>query len=224
MTATPNATTATATLTRIRLNRRSTTVRRDLSDATQLHKTVMRLAPDHLGASPRQKAGLLFRLEPATDHTPPTLLIQSHHMPDLTRLPDTYGTAETRNLAPMFHALTPGQRVRYRITANASASRLAPEDRHPGSKKRGIVTPLHGEQALTWWHRRATAAGLTVITADATPVRFPRRSKEPGPLHALTRFDGTATVSDPEELSHAVLHGIGRGKPYGAGLLSLAPA
>lgn len=222
MTATQDTTTA--TLTRICLNHRSTTVRRDLADATQLHKTVMRLAPDHLGDSPRQKAGLLFRLEPATDHTPPTLLIQSHQMPDLTRLPDTYGIAETLDLAPMFHALTPGRRVRYRITANASASRLAPQDRHPGSKKRGTVTPLHGEQALTWWQRRATAAGLTVTTTDATPVRFPRRSKEPGPLHALTRFDGTATVSNPEQLRHALLHGIGRGKPYGAGLLSLAPA
>ncbi|MFF1932886.1 type I-E CRISPR-associated protein Cas6/Cse3/CasE [Streptomyces sp. NPDC058228] len=222
MTATQDTTTA--TLTRIRLNHRSTTVRRDLADATQLHKTVMRLAPDHLGDSPRQKAGLLFRLEPATDHTPPTLLIQSHQMPDLTRLPDTYGIAETLDLAPMFHALTPGRHVRYRITANASASRLAPQDRHPGSKKRGTVTPLHGEQALTWWQRRATAAGLTVTTTDATPVRFPRRSKEPGPLHALTRFDGTATVSNPEQLRHALLHGIGRGKPYGAGLLSLAPA
>ncbi|MFB9539716.1 MULTISPECIES: type I-E CRISPR-associated protein Cas6/Cse3/CasE [Streptomyces] len=30
-------------------------------------------------------------------------------------------------------------------------------------------------------------------------------------------------VTDPNALEGAVIHGIGRGKPYGAGLLSLAP-
>lgn len=42
--------------------------------------------------------------------------------------------------------------------------------------------------------------------------------------HSLVRYDGTATVTDPDALRAAVLAGIGRGKPYGAGLLSLAPA
>ncbi len=42
--------------------------------------------------------------------------------------------------------------------------------------------------------------------------------------HSLIRYDGTATVTDPTALTQAVLTGIGRGKPYGAGLLSLAPA
>ncbi|MFS8202560.1 type I-E CRISPR-associated protein Cas6/Cse3/CasE [Streptomyces sp. CWNU-52B] len=42
--------------------------------------------------------------------------------------------------------------------------------------------------------------------------------------HQLTRFDGQATITDPDQLRHALLHGIGRAKAYGAGLLSLAPA
>ncbi|MFI2633005.1 type I-E CRISPR-associated protein Cas6/Cse3/CasE [Streptomyces collinus] len=42
--------------------------------------------------------------------------------------------------------------------------------------------------------------------------------------HSLLRYDGTATVTDPDTLTAAMVHGVGRGKPYGAGLLSLAPA
>lgn len=42
--------------------------------------------------------------------------------------------------------------------------------------------------------------------------------------HHLTRYDGTATITDPDALTHALLTGIGRAKPYGAGLLSLALA
>ncbi|MER5348035.1 type I-E CRISPR-associated protein Cas6/Cse3/CasE [Streptomyces mirabilis] len=226
--------TTTATLTRIRLNRRSRAVRRDLTDTVGLHKTVMLLAPDALGEHPRQKAGLLFRLEDATDDTPPTLLIQSHQPPDLTRLPQRYGSAETRALHPMFQALTPGRAVRYRITANASAVRRVLDDHQAVDHKHGRkVVALYGDDALAWWQRRAHQAGLALTTTDATPARFrrPRPASEPGdadhapgPLHVLTRFDGLATITDPDRLRHALLAGIGRGKPYGAGLLSLAPA
>ncbi|SDP62717.1 CRISPR system Cascade subunit CasE [Streptomyces sp. cf386] len=239
MTSTPAETLATtATLTRIRLNRRSKTVRRDLTDTIRLHKTVMLLVPDGLGKHPRQKAGLLFRLEDATDDTPPTLLIQSHQPPDLTRLPQDYGSAETRALHPMFQALDPGRAVRYRITANASAVRRALDNHQPVDNKNGRkVIALYGDDALAWWQRRAHQAGLALTTTDTTPARFRRPRKRPntatepgetnpapGAQHALTRFDGLATITEPDRLRHALLTGIGRGKPYGAGLLSLAPA
>jgi CRISPR system Cascade subunit CasE len=236
VTSTPTAALATtATLTRIRLNRRSPAARRDLADAVSLHKSVMLLAPDDLGANPRQQAGLLFRLEDATDDTPPTLLVQSHQPPDLSRLPHHYGSAETRPLHPMFQALTAGRAVRYRITANASAARRVLDDHHPVDNKHGRkIVALYGDDAFAWWQRRAHQAGLTLATTDSAPARFPRarrradkpgeQAHSPGPMHALTRFDGLATITDPHQLSHALLTGIGRGKPYGAGLLTLAPA
>ena len=40
--------------------------------------------------------------------------------------------------------------------------------------------------------------------------------------HAVVRFDGIGVVTDPDALRAAVLTGIGRGKSYGCGLLSLA--
>lgn len=232
LTATPATT---ATLTRIRLNRRSSLARRDLADAVSLHKSVMLLAPDNLGGNPRQQAGLLFRLEDATDDTPPTLLVQSHQPPDLTRLPHHYGAAETRPLHPMFQALTPGRPVRYRITANASAARRVLDDHQPVDNKHGKkIVALYGDDALAWWQRRAQQAGLALATTDITPACFPRKRRHPaaksgeqapspGPVHVLTRFDGLATITNPDQLRHALLTGIGRGKPYGAGLLTLAP-
>lgn len=205
--------TATATLTRILLNRNTPAVRRDLADSTELHKTVMRLLPDHLGDQPRQQGGLLFRLEPHTRR--PALLVQTLHQPRLDQLPANYGTAQTRDLTRMFHTLTPGSRVRYRITAN-------PSRRDP---KRRNVIPLHGDAALSWWHRRATQAGLDIHHVEAERRRFQAHTWQAGhPYHALTQFDGTATITDPAALTRALLTGIGKGKAYGAGLLSLAPA
>ncbi|MGW7521144.1 type I-E CRISPR-associated protein Cas6/Cse3/CasE [Streptomyces sp. NPDC054796] len=233
MTATPAHPAAihrTATLTRIRLNTRSRAVRRDLANPGSLHKTVMTLAPDALGDQPRRQAGLLFRLEHATPTTPLHLLVQSHQPPDLTRLPPTYGTSETRDLAPMFQALTARRRVRYRITANPCVRRKIPAtDPLAAAATRYTAVPLQGDDALAWWQRKATLAGLALEAATLTPhpaSRHPITSeKTPGTFrYALTRFDGTATVTDPDALRHALLAGVGRGKSYGAGLLSLAPA
>ena len=216
-----------ATLTRITLNLRSHAARTDLGDVLLLHKTLMRLVPDHLGDQPRRRAGLLFRLdEEAAD---PVLLVQTADRPLLHALPARYGSHEQRDLTAMHHALTAGLPVRYRITAAPTVRPIATATPHPVTgKRRGRPRPLFGADALAWWHRQATGAGLDLHTATAT-ARTMRRNlntdpPQPHPRIALARFDGTATVTDPAALLDALSTGIGRGKPYGAGLLTLAPA
>ncbi|WP_377271636.1 type I-E CRISPR-associated protein Cas6/Cse3/CasE [Peterkaempfera sp. SMS 1(5)a] len=212
----------TATLTRILLNPRSTAVRRDLVDADGLHKTVMRLAPDGIGDSARQQAGILFRLD--RTQTGEVLLVQSLLPPDLRHLPADYGQIDTRDLGPMLKAFTTGLQVRYRIAANAS-KRIRPSEQEMASgRKHGRVIPLTGEEATTWWQRKSADAGLAVHSVVASPLPAARGRGNSAPRHALTRFDGLATITDPHALTTAVLAGIGKGKPYGAGLLSLAPA
>lgn len=205
---------------RIRLNPHSRDVQRDLRDATQLHRTVMRMVPDGLGDAPRQRAGLLYRLD-ETD-TSSTLLVQATVL-DPARLPTGYGQAEVKSLAPMFTALRKGLGVRFRIVLNpVKRERLTLEEKG----KRGRIVPLSGADADQWWLRRATEAGLDLHVLTPTtlePVR-PRGRDAPRMRHSLLRYDGTATVTDPDAVRAAVVHGIGRGKPYGAGLLSLAPA
>ncbi|MFE9558410.1 type I-E CRISPR-associated protein Cas6/Cse3/CasE [Streptomyces sp. NPDC006692] len=210
-----------ATLARIRLNPHSRDVQRDLRDATQMHKTLMRLLPDGLGPSPRHAGGLLFRLD-QTDHAT-TVLVQAAHTIDPARLPTDYGTIELKDLTPMFTALRPGLGVRYRITVNPSKTQRLPLEQK-GS--RGKIIALTGPDADHWWQQRATAAGLHLNTLAPTPLDSVRpRGKDARPMrHHLTRYDGTATVTDPDALIHALLTGIGRAKPYGAGLLSLALA
>ncbi|MFJ4188957.1 type I-E CRISPR-associated protein Cas6/Cse3/CasE [Kitasatospora sp. NPDC089509] len=208
------------TLTLIRLNLRHNAARADLRAADSLHKTLMRLIPGRSGPSPRKAAGLLFRLD--EDDTP-CLLVQTAVRPDLTALPDGYGTYATKDLTPMLRALTPGLPVHYRITANPIVHRMSEHVRN-GTAKRGTLTALHGDDALAWWHRKAAHAGLGLRTANATRRRFRRDYDTPGPHHALTQFDGTALITDPGLLHTALTDGIGRGKAYGAGLLTLAPA
>ena len=153
--------------------------------------------------------------------------MQSTHEPDLSLLPDGYGVARSRSLDLLLDALRPGLIVQYRCVASAV--------RKPGETTRKLyqlpaVVPLTGAAADEWWLRQADAAGLRPLshhsqTLDA--VRGQRGKQGPAAQqrirHARTQFDGTAAITESEQLKSKILQGIGRGKPYGCGLLSIAP-
>jgi CRISPR system Cascade subunit CasE len=206
-------------LTRIVLDTRNRAVRADLRDAVKLHKRVMMLVPDDLGAQARANTGILFRLEEG--RAAASLLVQAKHRPDPTRLPSGYGTAAVKALDPLLDGLSTGMPVHYRIAANPS-KRLAKAD---ASHKAKQVIPLSGTAAEEWWARKAVESGLTLSTLLATAISPARGENGPGgPIrHSITRFDGIAVIANPDLVRTAILDGIGRGKSYGCGLLSLAP-
>jgi CRISPR system Cascade subunit CasE len=200
-------------LIRIALDLRNRTARQDLRDIAAVHRRVMSLMPDGIGPQPRHQAGTLFRID-QTD-SGPVMLVQAALRPDPGRLPEGYGTINTRDLTPLVAALRPGMLVHYRIAANAS-KRVWKGD------QAGKVVALSGADAEDWWQRKAKAHGLSLLTlhADAQPTARGRSSEV---RHAVTRFDGRAVVRDVDLVRSAVLSGIGRGKSFGCGLLSLAP-
>ncbi len=207
-------------LARIGLDLRNRSARSDIGNAVDLHQRVMTLAPDGLGPQARRQAGVLFRL----DHTTrgPALLVQTTQAPNTHRLPPEYGTVETRDITPLLDALQPGLPVHYRIAANAS-KRLSKDNGHHRARQ---IVPLDGTEAEDWWHRKAETHGLRLLSARADPLP-PARGSRPNTgtfRHAITRFEGQAIVLDGDLLRDAVAGGIGRGKSFGCGLLSLAPA
>ncbi|MBW4717333.1 type I-E CRISPR-associated protein Cas6/Cse3/CasE [Saccharothrix obliqua] len=209
--------TATATLTRLRLNPHHHGATADLANAHRMHRRLMSLFPDDLGDKAREQAGLLYRVEHDRHHV--TILAQSVMRPDTTRLPDDYATVDTTDLDPLLDLLDHDTPVRYRIDANAVAIKTT--DNHKARRW------LHGDEALAWWQRRATAAGLTLVSAALVRETLTYASSTPkkrGTPHGTSRFEGLATVTDPDAVRHATLNGIGRARSYGCGLLSLAPA
>jgi len=93
-----------------------------------------------------------------------------------------------------------------------------------GMPARTTTTPVRAESSES--HPAAAAAPGT---ADASPTAAAvgRRGRGgEGRVHirqVQTRFDGIAVVQNPALLRERIRTGIGRGKAYGCGLLTLAP-
>lgn len=205
-------------LTRITPSPRSAEARSDLATAGNLHRRLMRLLPpEDLGDSPRQAAGLLFRVDESRSGT--TVLVQSTRKLDPSRLPSGYGGVEHRELTPLLDALATGQHVRYRIAAS-------PTKRTGRSTQRGLkeaTIPLRGPDAEAWWASRARDNGLepqTLVAHDRQDAVDHSRGRRI--RHTAVLFQGVATVTDTAVAREAVYRGIGRGKSHGCGLLSLA--
>ncbi|MFI6151394.1 type I-E CRISPR-associated protein Cas6/Cse3/CasE [Kitasatospora sp. NPDC051170] len=209
-------------LTRIIPDQRHPAVHRDSADAVNLHHRIMSLFPDDVPSTePRRHLGILFRTE--TGREGERILLQSNRRPDLTQLPAGYGPAATKPLTPLLDALRKGLPVRYRIAANAV--------RKPGATTRALynlpdVVPLNGRNADEWWTRQAETSGLTLTTLHSIPLDAATGDHHQNRQrihHARTLFEGTAHITDPDLLRTRIHEGIGRGKAYGCGMLSIAP-
>jgi CRISPR system Cascade subunit CasE len=214
------------TLIQLVLNTRQRDVHRDLDDANRMHQRVMSLLPDNLGDAARAATNTLYRLE--TTHAGARLLVQtSADTITFDRLPDGYivstGTVE---LTPLLNRLTAGMLIRYSITTNPI--------KNVGGRKetgqRGKRVPLTDlDDIRTWWHNQAARAGLD-ITGHPTIIDVVRSitgAREGGPSarirHHAATIEGTAAITDASLARDAILAGVGRGKPYGLGLLTAVP-
>jgi CRISPR system Cascade subunit CasE len=187
----------------------------------------------------RERFGILYRLEidERTGKGKPTLLVQSVARPDWTRLGGVGlladGTAPAvEEISGAYAAISPNTRLRFRLRANPIRRVNCS---HAGSDPlAGKRVELRDEEAQrVWLDRKGAQCGFVVIGVQVRPgdalggKQRGSRSEDGSPrtlTFATVTFDGVLEVRNAELLRTALREGIGSGKAYGFGLLSLAPA
>ncbi|MEV8634881.1 type I-E CRISPR-associated protein Cas6/Cse3/CasE [Streptosporangium sp. NPDC051023] len=234
-------------LTRFRVNTARTGARRLLSSPQRLHAAVMSSfaeIPLPGGDGPR----VLWRLD--RDSAAETFLyVVSVAEPDLTHLveqagwPQT-GRWDTRDYGPFLSRLAKGDLWAFRLTANPvhSIRRTAGEP----TKVTAHVGPRHQSG---WLLRRQEEAGFRVVerpqerrllpegdryaltpkgdryelaVRDQRQLSFHKAGQRQLVTLTAVTFDGWLEVTDPDALRRMLTHGLGRGKAYGCGLMTLA--
>ncbi|MEU7874301.1 type I-E CRISPR-associated protein Cas6/Cse3/CasE [Dactylosporangium sp. NPDC049140] len=180
----------------------------------------------------RPGARALWRLDTTAGGTVHLYLV-SPGAPDLAHLVEQAGgrdTAEawtTRPYDGLLTSLQPGQRWAFRLTANPSHSgRKTPE-----SKDTQRFGRLRAGEQVQWLLDRTARCGFTVAAQrDGAPnLALHRRQtltfKRGMHTVSLTTatYDGVLEVADAAAFRQALTGGIGHGKAYGCGLLTIAP-
>lgn len=198
-------------LTRLLLDPRSAQARRDLADPYEMHRTLARVfAKDDRHAPPR----FLWRFESSGAWSDPVVLVQSAHAADWSRLDSVLGylqrPADTK-VVSMERLLQPAARYRFRLLANPTVTR--------DGKRHGLVTE---DTQLGWLARQGERCGFRVDAALVTSSDVLNSSKG-GSRISLQRtcFEGVLQLLDVDKMAVVLQDGIGPGKAFGCGLLSL---
>lgn len=215
-------------LSRLRVDPWNSKVHRDLADAEQLHRTVMRGFPQHDGRDARAAFGVLFRVEAQGPES--VVLVQSAMTPAWEKLPEGYLLGhEVKPLDAFVEAIEDGRHLRFRLLANPTrkvADGSKAEGSGYNSRRKAI---LDEDDRHGWLLRRAELAGFEFAgTGPQGGVRQERRpplgrgGKSRQGLHVRPAlFEGLLRVGDAERFREALVAGIGPAKAYGCGLLSV---
>lgn len=235
-------------LSRVILDPLRRSVRRDLADCYQLHRTLLRAfppVPD--GVSAREHVGLLYRAEPYARHQRLIrVLVQSTQAPDWTLLPQDYcaptpddrPNPALRTIDDEYEHITVGMRLMFRLRANPTR-RVSTKSVHDDACWHGKRVELRQEQAqLAWLARKGQDGGFRLLHVQAQPdvqeVHMSNLEKVRGwrpkaedhramPLHfGAVLFEGRLEVTDSDRFRSTLRIGVGSGKAFGFGLLSIA--
>lgn len=178
-------------------------------------------------------SGFLFRIDPLPGGRA-MILVQSAAWPDWDY---AFQNAHLLAAPPQRKSfnlnLTRGQSLRFRLVANPtrrlSKHSLEADGQPIKEKWIGKRVPVRVDQLFEWLARQAEPAGFSV-EKDSTIVQpgyiyVNKKKKQDGNGHRLrsVRYDGILQVTDPARLQETIIQGIGPGKAFGFGLLSLAP-
>lgn len=229
-------------LTRFVLDPMHPQVQRDLSDCHTFHQRIMQAFPTARGESPRAEFGLLYRIELSSGRRPEAiLLLQSEHRGDWDTLPPGYLAGDLSNINPavkevgqMYDGINPGDRFRFRLRANPTRRVFKPRKGDHDAMIGKRVQLFTDEERTIWMERKGTQGGfavdvdsLAIHHGDAFgPRQYGTRgngSNRSSLTFEATVFEGVLTVTDAATFQTTLRTGIGSGKAYGFGLLSIAP-
>lgn len=222
-------------LSRLILNPRSRAVQRDLADIQEQHRTLMTaFPPAPAGQAAREAYGVLYRLEEDRRRGRLTLLVQSLVLPDWSRLPSDYLLADTSEENPavkevghIYQAITAGAVFAFRLRANPTR-KIDTKSGPDGRRRHGRRVELVREaDQIAWLQRQGQERGFALLSVRVSGLNKNQGHRRAGAARltlASLVFEGLLRVTDPQQfLVRALCQGIGPGKAYGCGLLSLAP-
>lgn len=227
-------------LSRLVLDPTQRQVQRDLADCYAMHQRVLSAFPDAIAiGDARELLGVLYRVELRRDGAP-LVLVQSRVAPDWSRLPSGYlllllaEPPAVKRIDAAYAAIQAGMTFVFRLRANP-VKRISQHNTTQDERWRGKRVELRREEdQIAWLARKGEAGGFTLLTVRTQPDLRDVRTAASAVTHGRRPHTGRLTfgavvleghlrVTNPDAFRATLETGIGSGKAFGFGLLSVAP-
>ena len=206
-------------LTQMRLDMNNRRTLSALSAPSKIHGAVE-------SAFPGERQRNLWRIDSRGGQN--YLLILSGEKPDLSKAAEQFApqgeTWQTKDYTPLLDRIQPGSRWQFRLCANPTYSVPA------GPGQRGRVCAHSTQQhQMEWLKRQSRRYGFT-LPEDAFGVtksvwyRFKKGTTGKNVTFLAVTYEGILEVNDPEAFRQMLCSGMGHGKAYGAGLMTIVRA
>ena len=173
-------------------------------------------------AFPGERRRRLWRLDQLGDRL--YLMILSEDKPELLSVVEQFGTGEpgkTKDYDSLLERVVPGSVWRFRLAANPTISKALADKPSERGKVQAHSTPEFQEK---WLRDRAEKHGFSLKYVQVTASKWLRfqKGRQGRPVTLLSVvYEGVLEVTDPLLFRRALTEGIGRGKAYGQGLLTV---
>jgi CRISPR system Cascade subunit CasE len=206
-------------LSRLLLDPRSRQLRKELANRYELHRTLLSPYPEMT----REEIGLLYRIEqPDQDQMHPIqILVQTQMVPlwekiDQSRLPIQEAVTKVYQPTPR-----QGEKYHFRLVGNPTIRR-----REGDFSGKRVELRLMEEQ-YHWIEQKSARCGFSVLSLEISDLGKIISNKLDGQKRQVITqqavlFQGSLEVINSALFLNAISKGIGSGKGFGFGLLSIA--
>lgn len=197
-------------LSQLKIDPRGSDARRDIADAYEMHRTLSRAFVEDDVSKPSRFG---WRVE-FSGMGNAMVLINSEIEPDWTYLKNSPGYLAQD---PQVRQWNPSQKIseeqilRFKIVANPVVKREG--------KRLGLFSE---EDQIAWLDRKAKAHGFSIASVLVTDSGMSKMKKGDRPISLFkVQFEGVLKVVDKNLFIDTIASGIGHGKAFGCGLLSI---
>ncbi len=147
------------------------------------------------------------------------MLVLSKDKPDFTSFCKQFSQSEdaweTKSYDKLLDSLSDGSTWKFRLTANPTVSKS-----HQGNNGQGKIIACNSiEEQKEWLLRKADKHGFQVNGFNITQSIWKKFENQVSFLSVT--YEGILTIENVALFREALINGIGRGKAYGMGLLTI---
>lgn len=183
---------------------------------------------DHVHVARKPESGFLFRIDPQTGGGV-VILAQSAIKPNWEYAFHNAGylLAAPPEVKPFDPRFAEGEQFRFRLVANPTR-KIGTKSGPDGRRRHGKRVPVPADRLFAWLSRQAEQAGFSPVEERTSIqpgyVYINKTRDDRGQRLFCARYDGLLQVTDADAFRETLSGGVGPGKAFGFGLLSVAAA